>query len=106
MTSTVKHYDGRQTCWCRAREARIAHQLPRGIEAREVAQLGDQDDRTRELDAPQRLDRFDDRVQAPGLHLLVQLAFQALEPLVRFPRRRGALTEGVEDREQSLVGLA
>src|SRR5205809_1045308 len=68
----------------RGLEAEVAHQLPRGVEPREVSQFGDQDDRARELDTPQRLDRLDHWVQAPAFHLLVQLALQELQSLVLF----------------------
>ena len=40
----------------RRREAEVAHELARGVGAREVAQFGHQDDGARELDPTQRLD--------------------------------------------------
>src|SRR6266540_4797791 len=66
----------------RGGQPEIAHQLPRVLEPREVPQLGQQDDGAGELHAPQRLDRLDLRVQPPALHRLVQLALQALPPLL------------------------
>src|SRR3990172_8145164 len=60
----------------RGREAQVAHELARVVEAGQVPQLGDQDDGARELDPAPRLDRLDHPGQAPALHLLVQLALQ------------------------------
>src|SRR6266481_7742522 len=66
----------------RGGQPEVAHQLPRVLEARDIPQLGHQDDGAGELHAPQRLDRLDDRVQPPALHRLVQLALHALHPLL------------------------
>src|SRR6266536_5213803 len=48
-------------------ETEIAHQLPRGGEARQVSELRDRDDGHRELHAPQGLQRFDHRIEPPRL---------------------------------------
>src|SRR5512145_1970159 len=64
----------------RRREAEVAHQLPRGIEPRDVAYLGHERDGTGELDTPERLDRFHHRGEPPRLHRRVQLGLQPSDP--------------------------
>src|SRR5207245_5397101 len=66
----------------RGRQAEVTHELARGVEPHEIAELGHQDNGAGELHAAQRLDRLDDRVQSPALHRVVQLALQALQSLL------------------------
>ena len=74
MTSTVKSHD----------DGRVA---ARGVEPREIAELRNQNHRSRQFDAAQRLDRLHHRIQPPALHRLVQLVLQALPPLLLLGHR-------------------
>src|SRR5207245_4022384 len=65
-------------------EAEIAHELARGVETGEVAELGDRGDRHRELDPPQRLQSFDHRRETPRRGLLEQLRLEALQDVRAF----------------------
>src|SRR3972149_3768074 len=62
-------------------EPQVTHELARGVEPREVPELGHQDDGARELDPPQRLDGLDHGIQPPALDRLVELPLQTLQPL-------------------------
>ena len=68
----------------RGRETEIAHQLARAVKAREVPELGQQDDRARELNPSQRLDRLDHGIQPPAFDRLVKFPVQTLQPLGLF----------------------
>lgn len=60
-------------------EAEKGHELAWGVEAGEIAQLGDQRDRRQQVDAAQGLQGVDDRHQAPAPHLLGDLVLETLE---------------------------
>ncbi len=63
------------------REPEVSHELARLVEAREIAELGDRGDGDDELHAAQRLQRLDDRVQAPALRVPEQFGLEALQLL-------------------------
>ena len=64
-------------------------QLSRRIEAREVAEFGDDGDRDEELDAAQRVQRLHDGREAPRRRALEEFRFESLEPIDLFIGRQG-----------------
>ena len=66
----------------RGREPQVGHQFPRSIKAGDVSELGGQDGGAGEFHAAQRLEGLDERIEAPALDGVVQLALQALQALV------------------------
>lgn len=64
----------------RRHEPSKLHEFSRGLEAREVAKLRHGGDSARALDTSQRLERFDDGGEAPGVDGVVAFLFQTLEP--------------------------
>ena len=56
----------------RGREPKRMHELAGGLEACQVAQFGHRRHRHRALDTAQGLEGLDDRIEAPGVHLLVE----------------------------------
>jgi len=63
------------------RQTEIGHQLPRVVEAREVAHFGDDDDSCHEGDTAHRLERLDDGRHRPIWNQLLDLLRQASDPL-------------------------
>jgi hypothetical protein len=51
------------------------HALSGVIAAREISPCGHHGHRDRALDAPEGLERLDDGLEAPGLHLLMKFLF-------------------------------
>jgi hypothetical protein len=60
-------------------QAQIFHQLAGMLEAGQVAAFGHEGHRDGELDAPQRLQRLDHRLQEPGFHMVLEFLLQPLE---------------------------
>ena len=56
-------------------EPQVIHELSGVLETRQVAQFGHRSDCHSELDTAQGLEGLDDRIEAPGLHLLVEFEF-------------------------------
>ena len=68
----------------RRRQADERGALPRIVEPREVAELGDDGDRDEPLDAAKRLQRLDHGIQPPRGSPLEQFGLQAMEPIDLF----------------------
>lgn len=87
--------------------------MARRVEAREVAELGDDGDRDEKLDAAQGLQRVDDRIQPPGRRPLEQLGLEAMHPIHllidgadRFLKHDLLRRRGADDlREVASMGL-
>ena len=58
--------------------------MSRVVEAREVAELGDDGDRDQPLHAAQRLQRLDDRIEPPRGRALDEFGLEPLEPIDLF----------------------
>ena len=68
----------------RGHQAHEGRQLPRIIEAGQVAELGDDGEGDDPLDAAQRLQRLDERIAPPRGAQLLELGFDALQPVDLF----------------------
>jgi hypothetical protein len=55
--------------------------LAGGVEAREIAELGDDGDRDEELDAAQRLQGLDDGIEPPRRRPFEQLGLETMHPI-------------------------
>src|SRR5438552_2759867 len=79
------HHGGRVSAGVLTRgEAEVAHELARGVEAGEVAELRDRRDGHGELHATERLKGFDDWIEPPRLGLREQLGLEALQQVGAF----------------------
>lgn len=62
----------------------IGHQLPGVIETLEIAQFGHHTGGDQQLDAPERLHRFDQGIEAPSAHLVGEFVVEPFQALVAF----------------------
>src|SRR4051812_12583010 len=74
-------------------QAEVAHQLARALEAADVADLDPERHRRDQVDAAQRLQRLDQRGEAPRPEELPGPPAQAREPLLREPHALDALPQ-------------